>query len=523
MGKETAEPLLGAAPAADDRGWTFWLRVLAVFVGSALSSSVLQSFPTFEGILLDRRPEYGAGLFSSSCPPAPPPSPPIPSDDLDACPAQLNAATMLYSISLGSSVMFSLVLGWCFDRFGPRSSGTAAALMCSLTFVLLTVSLVFPSLNWLVWVAVTLSDIVGAMTAYALYGFIWHSPKHLTLIVSLYTSSTGLSSFLAEFAVWLVRGPVGVSPPLVWLLFALFSLISAGIICKWAPTSAEFHANASLVTGIESHPKKDSIFKAVRAMCRVATRAEHKMVNGLFLAYSTFFYVAVGAWAASFVKLENALLRPEQAAQMGALFAIIGGLMGSIVQPIQAAFYDKIGLPIFFTIVISSFVSFMALLAVPNLQIQIVMLVVGTLSMWSWFTLLLCWATHFAPPAMVGTYSGIVLGVAGLVQMGLVGLMPVVASLLGAVSAVDKIVRPMWLYGLLALLFGIATCLAVWRDGIPPSGSLLEHEGGLIEPLGLQPPAQLVVNGLFVPSDAEATSAESSLDGSAPQPDGERP
>ena len=234
------------------------LRVLASFVGAALSSSVLQSFPTLEPILLDARPGVGSGLFLGSCeanwtttggrvgaagchlkagqPPAYQPvcaggnasaaacaavnvtcawSAAAPQGAIDTCPEALDLAQTLYSVSLGLSTATTLVAGYIYDKKGPRYSGVLGALVCAGCNCLITISLLSPSLNWLSFAAFPLADCAGGLVSLSMWGFTWHYPTHQALIAALFNSSVGLSAYLAVLGGWLVSGPLHMAPTLV--------------------------------------------------------------------------------------------------------------------------------------------------------------------------------------------------------------------------------------------------------------------------------------------------------------------
>ena len=185
-----------------------WARIIVVVIGAALSSSVLQAFPTVQPVLLDRRPAHGAALFASHCSNSTTSNNSSDNNNstgIDACEAQLDAAAELYSISLGVSTGTSLITGWIYDRVGPRRSAVFGALSTAVGFGVLTAGLCLPRLEPLVYVGVTLADCAGALTSLAVYGFSFHSPRHAALVTAMYATSIGLSAELAQLAVWIVR------------------------------------------------------------------------------------------------------------------------------------------------------------------------------------------------------------------------------------------------------------------------------------------------------------------------------
>lgn len=81
----------------------------------------------------------------------------------------------MFTRSLGSSIASSLITGYLFDAYGPRRIAIGGAVAVSVAFVLMTVALVFPAADNLIWVAATLADCAGSLTSLTVYGFTWYS------------------------------------------------------------------------------------------------------------------------------------------------------------------------------------------------------------------------------------------------------------------------------------------------------------------------------------------------------------
>ena len=184
-----------AAGQQSSSGCRLYGRMALCFIGSMLSSGVLVSFPTLEPILLDQREgvvrtlvtrplrccsplrasraqcgggTQGAALFAAHCEPGwadgsgSMPAFNSSSDPIYACPQQLQLAQTLYSVSLGLSTVATLLLGYIYDKRGPRFAGVLGAVLCAVCFALISVALQWPRLNGLVWLAVPLCDCAGA-------------------------------------------------------------------------------------------------------------------------------------------------------------------------------------------------------------------------------------------------------------------------------------------------------------------------------------------------------------------------
>lgn len=108
------------------------------------------------------------------------------SDPIYACPQQLQLAQTLYSVSLGLSTVATLLLGYIYDKRGPRFAGVLGAFLCAVCFALITVALCWPRLNGLVWLAVPLCDCAGGLVSLAMWGFSWHLPDKQATVSSLY-------------------------------------------------------------------------------------------------------------------------------------------------------------------------------------------------------------------------------------------------------------------------------------------------------------------------------------------------
>jgi hypothetical protein len=108
------------------------------------------------------------------------------SDTIYACPEQLHRAQTLYSVSLGVSTVSTLILGYVYDKCGPRFAGVLGALLCAACNVLITVALRWPHLNDLVWLAIPLCDCAGGLVSLSMWGFTWHLPEKQATVSSLY-------------------------------------------------------------------------------------------------------------------------------------------------------------------------------------------------------------------------------------------------------------------------------------------------------------------------------------------------
>jgi hypothetical protein len=140
-----------------------------------------------------------------------------------------------------------------------------------------------------------------------------------------------------------------IPPTYVWLVYSATATVSAILIGCSAPSSAEFHREASLVTGTESKPFAWNIFRAARRVLTAWSR--HCGKNTLFNCFATLTYCWLGAWASSFVTLVDMTMDAANGQRMLQLFAIIGGVMAGVVQPVIGYIFDRIGLRLFFAIV----------------------------------------------------------------------------------------------------------------------------------------------------------------------------
>jgi hypothetical protein len=453
-----------------------WGRIGVAFVGAVLSSSLLQSFPTFEPILLDRRPARGAGLFSELCN-STGPSLPLNDTRLDACQPQLDEATQLYSISLGLSVATSLLTGWLYDVMGPRASVVLGALLTSAGLASLTLGLGDPGGNWLVWAGSSFADCAGSMVSMAMFGFIWHVPRHQAMLTALVASATGLSSYMAVAANWLVS--LGMRPRNVWLVFAAGALLSAGILALSAVSRAELHERATAITGVSSKSTAASVPAAVRDVLRV-WRGSSPAVLWLFFAYTCATYVMFGSWSANYVSLLNALLpKGDDAARLVAAFALVSGLLGALTQPLLTGYlFDRIGIRLFLLVTNLGMLALLTLMPIPSYAAQLAALVLGVQTTYAWAVCVMNWAVAIVPPSLVGTCVGLMFAAAGLLQMAAVACQDQVARALGARTKLQTIIRPIMLYGSVALLLGAAVSAATARrmplrpDSAKPGGAI---------------------------------------------------
>jgi MFS family permease len=366
------------------------------------------------------------------------------SDPIYACPEQLHLAQTLYSVSLGLSTVATLFLGYIYDKRGPRFAGVFGALLCAVCFALVTVALKWPHLNALVWLAVPLADCAGGLVSLAMWGFTWHLPEKQATVSSLYMvsapswlraalaracantsraqASMSVSFCMAFVATFLVHSKtrVHVSPTYVWLVYSAFALLSAVMIGASAPSSSEFHREASSVTGAESKPPESHICRTSCHVLRAWSR--HSARNVLFVIFATLTYCWVGAWASSYVQLVDLTLDAKNGQRMLTLFAFVGGFFSGVVQPVVGYVFDKIGLRLFFAIVNIALLINICLMdtVIPALRpfrIQVIVLMISSFVQSSWAVVILRWNIYFVPPSLNGTAIGVTFAVAGLAQV----------------------------------------------------------------------------------------------------------
>lgn len=364
-----------------------------------------------------------------------------------ACNKQKQLAQTLYSVSLGISTVATLFLGYIYDKKGPRFAGVFGALLCAACFVLITVSLTWPALNGLIWLAVPLCDCAGGLVSLAMWGFTWHLPDKQATVSSLYMvsapsmlpASSALAGFHADaagshaqasmsisfcmalLATYLVDGDrVHVDPKYVWLVYSALAVLSAILIGACAPSSAEFHREASLVTGVESKPPESHVCKTSG---HVLHAWSHNCArNVLFNLFATMTYCWVGAWASSYVQLVDLTLEPTDARRMLQLFAIVGGVVAGVVQPVIGYIFDKIGLRLFFAIVnvallVNIFLMDTAVQAFRPFRVQVIVLIISSFVQSSWAVVIMQWNIYFVPPALNGTAIGVTFAFAGVAQV----------------------------------------------------------------------------------------------------------
>ena len=84
--------------------------------------------------------------------------------------------------------------------------------------------------------------------------------------------------------------------------------------------------------GQHSRGGGSSIFRSLRTTLLHWRRAA--LLNGLFFLHVVCTYCAIGSWATTFVQLQMATLDATDAATIISLFALLSGLVSSLVQPL---------------------------------------------------------------------------------------------------------------------------------------------------------------------------------------------
>jgi hypothetical protein len=175
---------------------------------------------------------------------------------------------------------------------------------------------------------------------------------------------------------------------------------------------------------------------------------------------------------------------------MLSLFALIGGLLGAVAQPLLGLAYDQISFGGFLALINLALLCFLIAMAVSSsFAVQVISLVVGTFQQYAWGSLVLCWGLFFAPPELNGTSMGVLFSAGGLLQIGAVAMTDAVASAMHAESDTDRLLWPLLLYGGIALGFGVAANAAICWKGLPTAFKRDRNKAPLVlldDPLGLQ-------------------------------------
>eukprot|EP01108_Squamamoeba_japonica_P004317 TRINITY_DN3423_c0_g1_i1.p1 TRINITY_DN3423_c0_g1~~TRINITY_DN3423_c0_g1_i1.p1 ORF type:complete len:472 (-),score=91.83 TRINITY_DN3423_c0_g1_i1:3-1418(-) len=311
------DPLL---PNDVGKSWNLKLigRIGFVFVGCVLASGTLSGFPTIQPLLAD------AGAFA----------------ELGSRKLALDHLSSVYTVASGVSVGAFLFVGWLYDRVGPRWAGVFGAAGSALGMMLMAVSLLSPSVSWLLYVALPFTDTAGALNSMSLFGFIWHAPRHQATILGVDNSATQLTAAMAFVLVALVR--IGLPLSLSFVVFALLSAIAAAISGVFAPSRDEFFTHADAALGEECPRDTRALVPAIRDACAIM-RLNRRITIVFFLSQAASYFL-FQYWFAYYLQFAEAVFGEETGGALANGVSFAYAVCGAVLTPLLGRVLDHLGL-----------------------------------------------------------------------------------------------------------------------------------------------------------------------------------
>ncbi|EKX37257.1 hypothetical protein GUITHDRAFT_145099 [Guillardia theta CCMP2712] len=405
----------------------------------------------------------------------------------------------IYAISNGAGIGGSLFFGMFFDRYGGASSVFWGAVVTGVGLMLMALSVSFPGWNWLLYAAYPITNIGGSMNVYGIYSFLWHFPEHPNLVASLADAVTALSEVIVVTAVFLHRQ---YEMPLETFLMALgiLCLSTSFLAFHIVPSMEEVKSCAreavqegrvtseSAIAEVESMGEDNDeveIFRQCIDVFQKNIKTNLIFLNYIFLVNFLLSYVLIQ----QFYYYEQ-LFGARRATWLVDIFAINFGVSGFLFAVFGGYVCDEIGIERFLSWMQLMILAFSLLLFCPYESCQILSQAQLSLLYDFWDVLVMRIAMLYAPPHLLGTFSGLLYTVAGVSQMILEPAYDMLSS-----AFLPQPLPRYWIsfamFTLYAILAG-ETITRYWKKNSPPTPPLsssslplsldVEGQGKIIQP-----------------------------------------
>eukprot|EP00931_Biecheleriopsis_adriatica_P090513 TRINITY_DN64492_c0_g1_i1.p1 TRINITY_DN64492_c0_g1~~TRINITY_DN64492_c0_g1_i1.p1 ORF type:complete len:510 (+),score=67.31 TRINITY_DN64492_c0_g1_i1:118-1647(+) len=408
-----------------------YMRVFCVYVASVLASGILPVWPVVQSRF------KAAGVFLSAC------------EDREPCDAQDLMLSDIYLLGTTLLLSASWPIGIIFDTLGARTTTLIGCAGCCAGSLCMATVVSQPTMSWLLYPGVILTDIGSSMNSFGLYGFLWHFRSDQGFLSGLASSTYAVSSLfplalLSCFAfsrtLWLIAG---------------FSF-GALLLCAVAvPTSAEYCEEAERVTGQKIEAPSFSFGATARACLRIFKA--HFMANLLFCFSLLAMICNYQYYTAALSPFLTSLLHSEKdAMQVAMLGANLYGVLGFFLSPVVGRLCDACGLhKLVYSMTFLS-VSLVPLSFAPSLTLQEAASFVGTalgllqtVYYYRWFAL-------YSPPEHFGNYSGCICTCCGVLSLLVQALLQTISQ--SFFSGLLLYVVPLGFLGGASIVSSLAFC-----------------------------------------------------------------
>lgn len=426
------------------------LKMIIVFLCSILASGPLQAFPTLEPLLID------AKVFANNCP-----------NGILGCIEQEIQLSNMYTIAVGVSLGLFCILGYIYDRTGPRFTSTLGALGVAVGMIATAVSIYFPWLNWVLYISLPVTDVFGFLNSFAFIGFIWHVPKYQVFIIGIGSASYEMSAIMGVFLKWIVRS-FGVSLSLGFVILGGISCLVAVGSLLFVPSQAEYYERASYHLKKQCEPPHESFFALSKGALKVLSH--YKLENIIFLLFIIAALCYLQNYVADCFDYYQLFLGSELADNLSTAFGFLQLILAAFAAPFTGILFDWIGFTPFVVGLLITQIIFTALIFVPNYYAAIVSIIFGFIWLSVLYNLIGKWYVHYAPPELLGLLIGASYGISGMVEFAIV--LALSALLVKYSSGIGIFFYSFVITGSFSLLFTFILTLVVCikpRPTKPPS------------------------------------------------------
>jgi len=404
---------------------TTHFQVLLNVFCSILATGVLAGWPLVSPALEE------AGVFNDVC-----------DVQEETCHAQTAALASLYQYSMYVSLFLTLVCGSLFDFAGPRASAVGGAIVSSLSIfgIGLTITLDAKTHPWsqsfLMYLFCIMADMGGFAASMAVMAWLWHYPKHQSLLIGLSNGCVSSASVMGAF-VPLMVDLYGFSASMSFMLLSMTGALAALGLHMATPTQAEMYKQAAKVLNVPASSVKAqkpnwwALKLGLKSLCSILQ--VFPLMN--FLVYLGLGCGTVGymRWVSSWGQKYRVWFDNNQVEQLEGLYATIVPLFSIVLNPVSGIVMDRLGLARY-TIIITLATAGMAVAEpIPTFEAQQAHMWLFAVYMGTVQNIPGRWPLYFVPPHLFGvTFASMnaIGGISGFIlnppldAMGLTGDVP---------------------------------------------------------------------------------------------------
>lgn len=394
-----------------------WMVLIVVAVSGAFASGPYAMWATLEPLLI--------------------------SEGVWAGPHQQANLTYVYSITMGISMISSLITGIIYDAVGARNIGAWGAFLTAAALVIMSLAIKIPSWNNVLWIAYPAVNVFGGANSWDVYAWLWLLPEDQNTVAAFVGAIQCVSDSLCLLAV-LLNNVYGIGLPSYFIMIAGASVFAGFLALFLVPPQSDMdriskavaHYNATkdvnvttVVPGtsygatdhgnsnsdptlkLESETPTSSdilsrTWSALKGTAVVFCRL-HPGVSCLFVLYQIAQYMFSVYPMFIMYPFYTDLVGTAKAIELVDIFGGTYACIGALSLVFFGKVVDYIGLVQAIFLLNVPTVLNAALYAVPQILAQVIAQVILSFIGNVWYVLIPRFCTIYAPPEIFGTMYGV--------------------------------------------------------------------------------------------------------------------